>query len=352
MKKIRIVYQWVQRNIKYIAFEDGMAGFIPRSAEDVYIKRYGDCKDMANLLRDMLKLCGIEAYHTWIGTRSKPYSYRDVPAAIVNNHMICSVKTSAGYLFLDATNPFLAYGNPSSMIQGKEALIGLAPDKYLIETVPVVNLSKNCRRDSIIVTLEKNGINGWFEGTLTGYKKDDLEVDQLQSEINNDKNHIRDFFTIGNNNISIEELFVRGLGDGNMPAQVRFKFSLPGYYKNFEDKIYLNMNLNKTLPGDKLDISNRSQVVEHEYCYQDTSVIILTVPEGYTPSFIPENTSASFPEYGIQSTYRVSGNTIVLQKSMYVNYLYLTKDKFQQWNDFLQSVNTINQQSVILTKSN
>lgn len=351
-EKTRIIFQWVQHNIKYIAFEDGMAGFIPRSAEDVYTKRYGDCKDMANLLQNMLTLCGIKAYRTWIGTRSKPYSYFDIPTAVVNNHMICSTKSGNDYIFLDATNPFLSYGNPSSMIQGKEALVGLTSDRYEIVKVPVVSRSGNFRNDSLFVTLNKTGVSGRFESTLKGYKKDDLEIAQLRSEINNDREHIRDFFTVGNNNIVIEDLSVKGLEDQNVPAKVRFNFSLPAYYRSLDNKIYFNMNLNKSLPGEKLDATNRMQILEQDYCYEDTSVISFAIPEGYSASFIPANTSKDWLEFGVHATYRATENTIILERTIYSNFLYLGKDKFQQWNEFLQILNTINQQSIILSKNN
>ena len=72
---VRNVFYWVQENIQYVAFEQGMRGFIPHNGSYVCEKRYGDCKDMANLIVNMLKLANVKAYHTWIGTRDLPYKY-------------------------------------------------------------------------------------------------------------------------------------------------------------------------------------------------------------------------------------------------------------------------------------
>jgi hypothetical protein len=350
-EKIRMVFQWVQQNIKYVAFENGMAGFVPRSAADVYAKRYGDCKDMANLIKEMLMMCGIEAYHTWIGTRSKPYTYQDVPTAIADNHMICSVRTSEGFIFLDATNPFLSYGNPSSMIQGKEALIGLGTDKYQVVKVPVVNRNNNLRVDSLTVELDKAGLKGTFSSWLSGYKKDDFEITQLKAELHNDKKNIRDFFTIGNNNLAIEKLGISGLGNQNLPASIHFDFAQPGYYKSVGNKMYVNLNLNKSLPGEKIDAEVRKQSVEQDYCFEDRTVTVFTIPDGYTLANLPENISKAWPEFGITSTYRLENNTIIVETILYMDYLYLSKDKFPLWNEFLQQLTSIYQQSVTLTKS-
>ena len=46
-EKVAAVYSWVQSNIKYVANEYGLGGFVPRDPYTIFDKRYGDCKDMA-----------------------------------------------------------------------------------------------------------------------------------------------------------------------------------------------------------------------------------------------------------------------------------------------------------------
>ena len=54
LEKIESLFYWVQDNIRYIAFEDGIMGFKPDAAQNVFKKKYGDCKGKANLLKEML----------------------------------------------------------------------------------------------------------------------------------------------------------------------------------------------------------------------------------------------------------------------------------------------------------
>src|ERR1700730_474091 len=65
-EKARRIYDWVQQHIKYVAFESGMEGFIPRDANLVCTRRFGDCKDMSSILTIMMNTAGINAYYTWI----------------------------------------------------------------------------------------------------------------------------------------------------------------------------------------------------------------------------------------------------------------------------------------------
>ena len=61
LEKIRRTYAYVQQNIRYIAFENGLAGHRPDRPAEVLRKRYGDCKGMALLLRTLLKAQGFDA---------------------------------------------------------------------------------------------------------------------------------------------------------------------------------------------------------------------------------------------------------------------------------------------------
>ncbi|NJK96878.1 MAG: DUF3857 and transglutaminase domain-containing protein [Bacteroidales bacterium] len=106
-EKVKRLYYWVQDNIKYVAFEAGMQGFIPEPASQVFIKRYGDCKGMSSILNYMLKVAGIESYLTWVGTRDIPYRYTEIPSEITDNHMIVTYYHEGKPIFLDATNNHL-----------------------------------------------------------------------------------------------------------------------------------------------------------------------------------------------------------------------------------------------------
>ena len=91
-EKAMHIYNWVQENIHYIAFEKGMQGFVPRPADTVYKRMYGDCKDMASISMAMCRQAGLKAYFATIGTTDLPYSVDEIPAQYSFNHMICAVK--------------------------------------------------------------------------------------------------------------------------------------------------------------------------------------------------------------------------------------------------------------------
>ena len=347
--KIRLIFQWVQENIKYVAFEDGMAGFIPRAAEDIYSKRYGDCKDMANLLKEMLAIAGIESHLTWIGTRDKPYSYLDVPTTVADNHMICTVNVEGESLFLDATSAHVPFGLPTSMIQGKEALVALEQDNYMVLQVPVVPRQQNLRQDSIVLTLTSQALTGTNRSTLMGYRKERFAYGQMRAATNNDQDFLRNYFDVGANNVAINRIETRtptSLGNG---LQVSFHFTLPNYTRQIGKQWYVNLNLHKSLPGEIIECETRKYPVEYDFRFEDRQTIVLPIPEGFSLSHVPEDQAFDHPDFGFSTRYLVKQDRIILQKNLYINKLVYQSDQFSDWNALLRQLTQANQASIILT---
>ncbi len=156
-QKTKQVYNWVQNNIKYIAFEDGLEGFVPRQAADVCTKRYGDCKDMASLITALLKLAGLNAYFTWIGTRDIPYDYTEVPLPITDNHMISTMSLDRNNLtIIDTGRRKVAVSNDFKF-ETKNYTQLMVPAGYEVSYMPANYHYKNAFFDYDVKYLQTSG---------------------------------------------------------------------------------------------------------------------------------------------------------------------------------------------------
>src|SRR4029078_363979 len=124
---------------------------------------------MASILTAMLTMSGLNASFTWIGTRSIPYTYSEVPLPLTDNHMISAVKIDNSWIFLDATDPNCVFGMPTSAIQDKEALISISPDKFELVKVPVMPAVKSIITDSTTLTISNNTLLGKCSVDYNGY---------------------------------------------------------------------------------------------------------------------------------------------------------------------------------------
>lgn len=349
LTKVKKVFYWVQNNVKYIAFEDGMRGFVPHNGDYVCTKRYGDCKDMASIIINMLYHAGIDAHYTWIGTRALPYKYTELPTASVDNHMIATYINNGEYFFLDATGQYQPFGLPTSMIQGKQALIGLDKDNYEIKAVPVIDKSQNVHQDIFSYKIKNGGIVGSGEVTLEGYAK----VFNTYRLINSSKHATDDYLTRvlnrGNNKFFVENYNVKGLNDLDNPIKVAYDFRVEDYYREINGSIYFNMNLDKAFSNAKVD-KDRVNAIEGEYKYFNKSTSNFEIPEGYEVSRLPKNTEFKGTLFGYLMDYKQEGNIITLNRDFYVDYLTMKPEDFVAWNEAIEKFTKDAKQIVILKK--
>src|SRR5690606_36441307 len=165
-EKIKNIYYWIQDNIRYIAFEDGLAGFKPDECQNVFKKRYGDCKGMANLTKQMLIDAGFDARLTWLGTKRIAYDY-STPSLSVDNHMICTVFYDGQKIFLDGTEKFNPFGEYAERIQGKQVMIENG-DSFILETVPIVAPETNKETHLFNAKINNNALEGNVSLTYSG----------------------------------------------------------------------------------------------------------------------------------------------------------------------------------------
>jgi uncharacterized protein DUF3857/transglutaminase superfamily protein len=351
-KKAEAIFNWVQDNITYVAFEDGLGGFIPRGAASVYDKRYGDCKDMANLLYEMLNHIGIESYRTWIGTRNRPYTYFEVPTPMVDNHMITAAIIEKDTIFLDATDSFVPFGMPSAFTQTKEALLGLNPDAFKVITVPVQDTNKSISNITSTFTLDNGTIKVSEKRTFTGYEKVDFISDYTYKKENKtEEEFLNTTLALGNNKTNYNNIKIENFDNKITPLVLSYDLSIDNYAKTVANKTYINLNIDRVLAKSKIDIEDRKYSKKIDNKFKKNYTTTFTIPKGYKVNHIPKDLYFNNPEYGYNITYTQKDNTIIQDKTIYINTLSVKNKDFQAWNDFIKSLTKAYKKSIIIEKN-
>ncbi|MFT3822783.1 MAG: transglutaminase domain-containing protein [Chitinophagaceae bacterium] len=349
-EKARNIYSWVQNHIKYVAFEDGMGGFIPRDANFVCERRYGDCKDMSSILTLMLNTAGVPAYYTWIGTRDLPYSYRETPLPMVSNHMICAIQLKKDeFTFLDGTDPTCVFGLPPSGIQDKEAMIGLSPDQYRIVTVPSIPAQVSVKTDSCFLQFTDQGINGFITQQMSGYFA--MHTYGLLSYYNekDKEEYMKGRFSRGSNKFHLIN-YETGNQNSKEKVALTARFDLQDYARKIGDEWYLNLNLLKLYVHEEIDYPRRTIPIESDFRCINRYVTVLTIPEGYKVTYLPQGKSFKNEIWGFTINYEQKGNSIVLTQEFSNNHLLLQPADFKAWNEVLEHLYPQYKESISLSK--
>jgi hypothetical protein len=348
-EKTRAIFNYVQSKVNYVAFEDGMGGFIPREAADVFNKKYGDCKDMANLLNEMLKYAGVESYTACIGTRHNNYTYEKVPTPIVDNHMIAVAKINGEYIFLDATGQFTLFPGFTAFIQGKQALLKVDEKNYKIVQVPIIAADENNTNGKMAIAFDGGKLTGTADFRLTGYTKSQFNGYYKSTIDKTDmlKNYLARFInSINTSNIQIahDDLTQDAL-------EIKYDFSLDKWVKTAGEQLIFKPVLFFPFSDSRIDTEKRKVPLEFQFNKSFDFEYEIAVPEGYKVEFIPGNFNLKTDLIEADMQYTAGGNKIIVRQKIATNVLLLEKAQFDAWNAAIKSITKQYNQNIIFTKA-
>ena len=347
IEKIESIFYWVQDNIRYIAFEDGIMGFKPDAAQNVFSKKYGDCKGKANLLKEMLTLAGYDARLTWIGTSDLPYDY-SLPSLAVDNHMICTVILNGKRYFLDGTEDYIALNDYAQRIQGKQVLIEDG-DNYIIDKIPDFPADRNRVKTVTKMNIEEGAIKGNTAMEYNGESKIMLQRVYSSIRTENKKDALSGFLRKSNDNVVVNNVKEPEFTDRQKALQVSFDFVANNQVTKTGNELYVIMDWDKEFSEMEFD-AKRKNDYEFNQKYYLTSQAELVIPAGYKVDYLPESFKKSTPEYSFEGSFANKGKSIVYTKTIIVNKPILHKDGFDQWNSFIKSINKFYNDQVVLVK--
>ncbi len=346
-EKIQAVYSWMQANIRYIAFEDGIAGFKPEKAQEVYRRKYGDCKGMANLTTEMLKVLGYDARLCWIGTNHIAYDY-STPSLAVDNHMICALKLNGKFSFLDATEKYIGYGEYAERIQGRQVLIEDGA-KYILEKIPVPAGTQNTQTVKQVLKIEAAAITGNVELNYKGESKEYM-LFQLNSitQQNRDAALVQ-YLGDNNNNYKIDNIKTDGLQDWNKDLSIKYDLQYANAVTEFGDEKYIDVDIKKEFGGLNIDTA-RKQDYLMPYKFHISNITELQLPDGFTVAELPKPLEIKNSTYSFDLRYELSGNKLVYKKELMILNPLIKVNQFNTWNADNAKLNNFYNEQITLKK--
>ncbi len=346
-QKIKAIYYWVQDNIRYIAYEDGYAGFVPATVQETLKNKYGDCKAMANLLTEMLKQAGYNAHYTWIGTRHIPYGR--IPSMCVDNHCISTLYFKNNLYFLDGTENYVPFGENSFRIQGKSALIEKG-DSYEEKIVPVTEASLHTLKTKAALTLNNDQLKGHVAVTFTGnLRKDFHQYYQLLPKNEREK-ELKRLLEFGNDNIDADNVKTSDLANREINVSVEGDIDFKSAVNVIGNDLYAGIDffpvgLSKYYPEQK-----RVSGFEFDGLITFEDEIEVTIPADKKFTDIPSNLSLNNDVASFSGSYEIKGNKLLFKKSLSLKKELLPPDKLPEWRTFLDALKEFNSYLITITK--
>lgn len=101
--QVNACIRFVQDEIRYLSFSDGIQGYKPHSPAQVIRQRFGDCKDKSLLLTYMLKKLGVAAHPALVNTSTGKALHEELPSPLMFDHCIAEFRLNDSTYWVDPT---------------------------------------------------------------------------------------------------------------------------------------------------------------------------------------------------------------------------------------------------------
>lgn len=156
--KVKFLYEAMQKQMRYVSIQLGIGGLKPFPASYVDVKKYGDCKALANYMFSVLKAAGIKSHYALInaGENEEPASPGFVNSPF--NHVILCVPFEKDSVWLECTNSTAAFGKLGNFTENRYALLVKEDGGELVRT-PVSRMEDNVLSSEARITVDPSGFS-------------------------------------------------------------------------------------------------------------------------------------------------------------------------------------------------
>jgi len=343
-EKTQIIYNYLQKNFRYVLIRLGIGGYKPFPASFTDENKYGDCKGLSFFMSAALKAVGVKSYCALINSQ-----YNDGPVpenfpATYFNHMILCVPQQKDTIWLECTSSTIDFNFLGAGSENRKALL-LTENGGILASTPNSRSSNNC-----IFTLTKINLNEDGSGTVVTTFVSKGKFKYILNEISNAKKDDQ------------KEMIMRWLGfkqpdefsimkkEETLDLDLKIE-KIPQFSAG--SKMFLNPRINPiwrtVLP--KSDNRRQDYFFDEPFIRTDTTIYML--PEGYIAESLPPASmlKCEYGSYSANYSYVKEKNQLVTISRLELLQNRIPTGKYADVKKFFDGVLSEDTQKMVIKKN-
>ncbi|MGK7390828.1 MAG: DUF3857 domain-containing protein [Candidatus Cyclobacteriaceae bacterium M2_1C_046] len=153
---IKVLYNYMQDNTRYINVAIDIGGLKPYPASYVSDNKYGDCKALTIYMKALLKYAGVNSYYTIIHAGDSPVKIDTSFPGQQFNHVILNAPLANDTVWLENTANYLPVNYLGTFTQNRYALVVDGQNSRLIKT-PALHMDQVVVKNIFEIKLNEQG---------------------------------------------------------------------------------------------------------------------------------------------------------------------------------------------------
>ncbi len=284
-QKVDTLYDYLQKNTRYISIQLGIGGWQPFPADYVASKRYGDCKALSNFMVALLKEAGIKANYVVIyGGKDEPELVDDFPS-LQGNHIVTCVPMGKDSIWLECTSQTVSPDFMGSFTGNRKAILIDDDGGHIVRT-PSYSAADNTRCRVVNATIGDDGtLDANVNTRYSGCREETPSA--VMNELSGDERqkYLNDLFNLPTYSVDKSHYDEQ---KGTIPVVREYLHVMsPNYASVSGKRLFVNPDLfdrsSYRLPGDSV----RHYDFVDRQAFTDVDSVTLKIPAGYQQEAVP-----------------------------------------------------------------
>ncbi|GEO12198.1 transglutaminase domain-containing protein [Segetibacter aerophilus] len=341
LESAKKIFEYVRDNMSCTNYS---AKYLSNPLKKVYQTKNGNVADINLLLTTLLKNKGLDARPALLSTRDHGKAMELYPILEKLNYVISRVVIDDKSYLLDASQNKLGFGHLDlDCYNGFARII----DKDFPE---LINLSADSIRENkltsvFIINDGKGGLKGSFVSHLGDYESTGLREKFVKTTQEDYFKEIKKGFSF---DVDLSNQKVDSLKMYEDPVTVSYDMQ----FKPEDEMIYLNPVFGEAWKENPFKSAERLYPVEMPYGLNETFLLNMEIPKGYTIEELPKSSRVKFNEDEGMFEYMVvkDANSIQLRSSVKLNKATFSPDDYQNLRDFFGYIVKKHSEQIVLKK--
>ncbi|MCD8740899.1 DUF3857 domain-containing protein [Mucilaginibacter roseus] len=335
-EKARFLYEYLQKNMRYVSIQLGIGGLKPFAASFVDEKKYGDCKALSNYMYAMLKAVNIPANYALIRAGKNEESADFTFSQNRFNHAILCIPFKNDTTWLECTSDTQPFGVLGAFTENRNALLITETGGKLVSTPKTKaisnalnsNVNIKLNEDGSAVTTVKLNNTGEFRSLMLGVAE--MSVDEQ-----------KEFFI---RYLKMKQPAVFNIKQADDKDGIK-ELELEMAYDKFSDVIAGPRQFYKPAAFDLWAYTcpveeKRKADYYFDYPLQRNCVTTISLPEGFEVENMPANQALKFAygDYTLNYAYDAAKNQVVSTAKFTLNNHVIPAAKYTEMQQYLDNV--------------
>jgi hypothetical protein len=347
-EKVNILYDYLQKNTRYISVQIGIGGWQPYDAKYVATKKYGDCKALSNYMVSILKEVNVPARYVLIKSgENKNGLWEDFTANFFNHAIVC-VPLQKDSIWLECTSQTKSPGYMGSSTGNRKALLIDDAGGHVVST-PYYKAADNLQIRKVDAEINNEGeLYAKVYTHFTGIQQEDVNGLMHQATPDQKKKYLNE--TLSLPTYSVEKYEYKET-KGMIPAIDEYlEIKSPFYAAITGKRLFLTPNFFNRSASKLEEDKNRKYDIKFSSAYIDVDTLQIKIPANYTVEAMakPVTLKTAYGNYAI--SFSITENVINVIRRNERNQGRFPKEEYEKILNYFNAIYKADRTKIVLIK--